>query len=87
MAIIGGQIRTWKGEPVEEVSITTLSNDYMTKADGFYHFELPMKEDYTVTPKKVDNPLNGVSTYDLVLMTKHILGVQPFESPYQWIYC
>jgi len=85
MAIIGGQIRTWKGDAVEEVLVNTIESDYMTTADGFYHFELPMKEDYTITPRKVDNPLNGVSTFDLVLMTKHILGVQPFENPYQWI--
>ena len=85
MAILGGQINTWKGDAVEEVLVNTIGTSYMTKTDGFYHFELPMKEDYTVTPIKTDNPLNGVSTYDLVLMTKHILGVQPFDNPYQWI--
>lgn len=38
-----------------------------------------------VTPFKNDRPLNGVTTYDLALISKHILGIQPFYSPYQFI--
>ena len=34
---------------------------------------------------KDDNPLNGVSTYDLVLISKHILGLAPLNSPYKMI--
>lgn len=37
------------------------------------------------TPVKDDNPLNGVSTYDLVLISRHILGLDPFDNPYQMI--
>ena len=84
-ALLGGQINTWKGDPVEEVLVSSAQEDYMTAQDGFYHFELPMEKAYTLTPQKNHIPLNGVSTFDLVLMTKHILGVQPFDNPYQWI--
>ncbi len=39
-----------------------------------------------VLPNKVyGNPLNGVSTFDLVLISKHILGIQLFENPFQII--
>jgi hypothetical protein len=41
--------------------------------------------DFTITPVKDDNPLNGVTTYDLVLMSKHILGIEPLGSPYKMI--
>jgi len=34
-----------------------------------------------VYPIKEDNPLNGVTTYDLVLISKHILGIEPFNPP------
>ncbi len=44
-----------------------------------------MGSDYTVTPKKNDNPLNGLTTYDLVLISKHILGIEPLGSPYKMI--
>jgi hypothetical protein len=40
---------------------------------------------YEITPKKDDNPLNGLTTYDLVLISKHILGVEPFDNPYKMI--
>lgn len=38
-----------------------------------------------VTANKNINPLNGVSTYDLVLISKHILGIEPFDSPWKFI--
>ena len=31
------------------------------------------------------NPLNGVSTYDLVLLRKHVLGTQVIDNPYNLI--
>lgn len=40
---------------------------------------------YTVTPEKDDNPLNGVTTYDLVLISKHNLGIESLNSPYKMI--
>ncbi len=32
-----------------------------------------------------NDPLNGVSTFDLVRINKHILGVELFENPFQYI--
>ena len=40
---------------------------------------------FTIKPSKNDNPLNGVTTYDLVLISKHILGILPLDSPYKMI--
>ncbi|MEI6408923.1 MAG: HYR domain-containing protein [Bacteroidota bacterium] len=59
----------------------------MTDQDGSYHFSnaVPMFSNLTVTPTKDDNPLNGVSTYDLVLISKHILGIEPLSTPYKMI--
>ncbi|MBK7936703.1 MAG: HYR domain-containing protein [Lewinellaceae bacterium] len=59
----------------------------ITTADGAFTFldTVPSGADYTVTPQKDNNPLNGVSTYDLVLITQHILGIQPFDTPYKYI--
>ena len=54
---------------------------------GFYIFSnaLPLSSNYVVTPLKDDNPLNGVTTFDLVLISKHILGLEPLDSPYKMI--
>ena len=40
---------------------------------------------FIITPEKDDNHLNGVTTYDLVLISKHILGIEQFISPYKMI--
>ena len=85
MARIAGQINSWTGEAVESVNVSIEKEAYQTPVTGFYHFDVPMHEDYTITPIKDTHPLNGVSTFDLVLISKHILGIQPFEQPYQWI--
>jgi hypothetical protein len=41
--------------------------------------------DKCIIPKKDDNPLNGVSTYDLVLIARHVLGQLKLDSPYKMI--
>jgi len=38
-----------------------------------------------ITPGRNDSHLNGVSTLDLVRIQKHLLGREPFNSPYQYI--
>lgn len=40
---------------------------------------------YTITPFKADNPLLGFSTFDLILISKHILGITPLTEPWQLI--
>lgn len=39
----------------------------------------------TLTPVKKTNPLNGVSTFDLVTIQRHILGVEPFDAPWKHV--
>lgn len=54
-----------------------------TGPSGFYHVNLPPSTiSYTLKPVYNENAKNGVSTFDLILITKHILGVQPLSNPY-----
>ena len=84
-----GAIATEDDLPVEdvEVSLSGQMNEMMvTAADGEYAFAgLQIDYDYTVTPQLNADYLNGVSTFDLVLISKHILGVQPLDTPYKMI--
>jgi hypothetical protein len=69
------------GNGIPSFTFTTMSN-----ASGVYNFNaIPLATNSTVTPAKDDNPLNGVSTYDLVLISKHILGIESLNSPYKMI--
>jgi hypothetical protein len=86
---IGGMVLTEDNEPVESVALSInhpTAPHYMTDASGTYQFEdLTPGSDYTVQLSKEDHPSNGVTTFDLVLISKHILRVRPLGSPYKII--
>ena len=87
MGLVAGKVTNAFGENVElvNVSVNGSDNKIATDATGEFTFDLPLAGDYTITPEKNINPLNGVSTFDLVLISKHILGLQKFDSPYKYI--
>ena len=85
---VAGKVINTSGDLIESVSVAvngTMSDAMTTSASGTYAFTLDNGGDYTITPEKDINPLNGVSTFDLVLISKHILGVDPFDTPYKYI--
>ncbi|HMO40540.1 MAG TPA: T9SS type A sorting domain-containing protein, partial [Saprospiraceae bacterium] len=86
---IAGLITTENRESVEGVSVQLsgqASQVNMTNVQGVYRFlSLLEGHDYSITPVKDNGYLNGVSTFDLVLISKHILGVEPITSPYKLI--
>lgn len=88
--MVAGNLKNEFGNDLEDVTIEISSEasmwDYTTENDGHYEIdELPMYTDFTVTPENDTNPLNGVSTYDLVLLSQHILGINELDSPYTMI--
>ena len=86
---IGGQIWTEDGLPIAGVPVSLSGQSGSvdtTDAMGAYHFYDPVAGfDYTFTPQWNADPLNGVSTFDLVLINQHILGIAPLDSPYKRI--
>lgn len=86
---VSGLVTTEEDEMVEQAEIRLsgkMNEISVTAADGSFSFRnLPMGYDYSITPFKEDNYLNGVSTFDLVLITKHILGKSALDSPYKLI--
>ncbi len=58
----------------------------MTHEDGKYTFAgVATGYDYDIRPERNDNPKNGVSTLDLVIIQKHLLGKEPFTKATQYI--
>ena len=86
---IAGLIMTEDDRALADVNVELsgqLSNSATTGNTGNYTFEdLILGNDYTITPLKDVNHKNGVSTFDLVLISKHILGINPLGSPYKLI--
>ncbi len=86
---LGGYISNEENEGVEDVEMHLSGQNtdmIMTDINGMYSFDIPvLGGDYTILPIKDEEPLNGVTTFDLVLISKHVLGVSLLDSPYKII--
>ncbi len=89
IGMVAGDIFTENGFQVEGIMVELNAGESvygMTGIDGYYEIpQVPFGGDYTLAPIKNDSPMLGVSTLDLVLISKHILGVRRFDSPYKII--
>ena len=87
--VIGGAVLTTMNEELPEVhvEITGMGMEDMTDELGDYLFDdgLQVGNNYSVAPWKNDDPLNGITTFDLVLMSKHVLNIAPLADPYKII--
>ncbi|MFN0034366.1 MAG: HYR domain-containing protein, partial [Saprospiraceae bacterium] len=93
--LLSGWVKTELGDGVEESSIEIeadtppfppAGSGILTDSFGHYVVPLiPLSASTRIVPKKDDNPLNGVTTFDLVLISKHILGIETFNSPYKML--
>ncbi len=88
-ASIAGHIQNENGELIEDVNISIGGYEMapeVTGANGTFMFEeIPLTGNYMITPEKDMNHSNGITTFDLVLMSKHVLGLKPLDSPYKMI--
>ncbi len=86
---ISGIIVTEEGKEVDNI-LVELSGDHeaatLTNVDGYYEFPNVQPDGtYVVTPLKNIDPMNGISTFDVVLIQQHIIGTRVIESPYKLI--
>lgn len=88
-ADIAGRIYTTQSAELTDATVELISAELlidMTDAAGEYAFlDMPMGGAYTVHPVKDDDVLNGVSTLDLVMIQRHLLGIQTFDDVHQYI--
>ena len=86
-----GFIRTETNDAIESVEVMLdgsvgISDLYLTEDDGMYAFgNLALDHNYSVTPSLNEAPLNGVSSFDMILIAKHLVGIQDLDSPYKMI--
>ncbi|MFZ1748839.1 MAG: HYR domain-containing protein [Saprospiraceae bacterium] len=87
---ISGSIYTEEKVNISETKVTLggqqSEGSSMTNKSGNFSFaDLSMYQNYQLTPTKDDGHTNGISTIDLVVIQRHILGLQSLESPYKLI--
>ncbi len=89
-ADLWGDVLTASNQRVDGVSVTlsTASNEPIMNdiIDGAFSLAgIPTCEEITMTISKEDTYQNGVSTLDMILILKQIVGLTPFDSPYKYI--
>jgi len=86
---ISGRAMTEDDRPVQDVEVELEGSGMpmvMTDELGSYAFlDMPMGGAYKVKAGKDVEPLNGVSTLDLILIQRHIIGLDILDSPYKII--
>jgi len=88
---VSGQIMTEQEHMIENVEVSIMSTEMNVPQvnmalEGQYAFDdMPMNTDYRISAVKNDNYLAGVSTLDLVMIQRHILGIEKLDSPYKII--
>lgn len=88
LVVVEGQVKTEMNENSSDVSISLGGSEMNTMTDNFgvYSFPaMPTGGTYEITPTKNDDALNGITTADIILIQKHILGLEPLTSPYKLI--
>jgi hypothetical protein len=88
---ISGNTRTAFDQGVSNVQITVeaqipeFPRTHMTDVQGVFSIELLNDLDYQLSAQKHTDYLDGVSTLDLVLIQRHLLGMEPLGNMYQLI--
>lgn len=92
LATVTGSISTEQSKSLEEAMVElngnmpSLPKYHMTLNDGKYVFaSIPSSENYSLSASKNDDMSNGVTTNDIVIIQKHILGIQNISNPYKII--
>ncbi|MCB9340773.1 MAG: T9SS type A sorting domain-containing protein [Lewinellaceae bacterium] len=87
---LSGTIKTEDGKGVSDVRVVAHSSagdsdTIFTGPSGGYSFTVLPGLDYSISVDKNDFFLNGVTTFDIVLLSRHILGISSLNSPYKII--
>ncbi len=90
VATVAGLIEDEDGTEADGIEVHVYNDDpnmpdLMDEGSPFVFEELETGYGYTVMPEKNTDPLNGVTSYDLVLISRHILGIDLLDSPYKLI--
>ncbi len=88
MVAVRGNISTETSVDLSNIEVYLDGDTSMNLTDetGDYSFEeMPTGGSYKVRPSYDYDPLNGVSTLDIVIIQRHILGINDLDSPYQLI--
>ena len=81
-----GSIESEDGNPVAATIYMISQGDTIAQTYGSsYSFPTYEGLDFRIVPYRTTNNFNGISVFDIVLLARHIQGVQTLNSPYKII--
>ncbi|MFK7772538.1 MAG: cohesin domain-containing protein [Saprospiraceae bacterium] len=83
-----GSIFTYDDEAVKDIDVVInggVSSTLITDDLGVFDTEVMSGLSFEIRPEKLDDVKNGVNIFDMSDIQKHILGLELFDSPYQYI--
>ena len=90
--VLGGRIATYGGRGIVQTNVLVDAEapvddaDTVSVTDGRYQVGFSASGvQFTIIPSKGGDALNGISTFDLVLINSHILNIMSFDTPYKII--
>ena len=87
--LVSGTVTAYgSNEPFKDMEITADDGEHKytksTNSQGHYSFELSSNS-YNITGKNDNDYLAGITTLDIVLIQKHLLGLKQLNDPYMLI--
>ncbi|MBK6858805.1 MAG: T9SS type A sorting domain-containing protein [Saprospiraceae bacterium] len=89
---LSGKITTTDNRTMKDVTVIMERNNpaginqsYTDSQGGYSFSNLTKGADYQIKASYNQNHINGVSTQDIVMIQKHILGIQLFDNAYKYI--
>lgn len=90
VAMVTGGILTTTNIPLTGVTLTAkgtalYEQSFTTDDSGIFELNLPKGIGYVISFDKEDDPANGMTVFDIIMVSKHILGITPFTNDWQYI--
>ncbi len=91
LGMLSGDIVTTNGTGLKDamVQINSIQAEYpktvFTDENGAYSFDVFLLNDYSIYASDNTDYLYGITTADILLIQKHILGLQALSTPYKMI--
>ncbi len=88
-ALIAGSLVTEDDKTLEHANVEVedmVAHETLvtqSNANGFFQFNVEGNSNYQLTSEMEGNYLNGLTTLDIVIIQKHLLGIKKISSPYK----
>lgn len=79
---INGHVNSLSGTPMTEVTIATANSQTLTNNFGGYQLSGTVGGSYVLHAAKETDPRAGISAIDLVILQRHLLGIETLSNPY-----